>query len=115
MARSLLDMYLSPFGGSSGNFATKGCLRRRESLIGCRGGRKGGQVEFTLRADGTGGRDGPQRGIGQEAADELVLQGWSGFVVFEASNKREARRLTIHTTDHVFVPTTHRGDSTPTL
>src|SRR5260370_35884181 len=97
MARSLLDMYLSPFGGSSGNFATKGCLRRGESLIGCRGGRKGGQGDFTFRAGGTAGRDGPQRGIGQEAADELGMQGVAGFVGFDAGETRHARqRATAH-------------------
>src|SRR5882762_8747599 len=90
MARSLLDMVWSPFCGSSGYFATEACLRRGESLISGKGGRKGGQVGVTFGADGFAGGDGPERGIGQEAADELGMQGVAGFVGFDPRQKGQA-------------------------
>src|SRR5947199_219991 len=87
MARSLLDMVLSPFCGSRGYFATEGCSERGESLISGRGGRKGSQVGVAFGAGDFAGGYGPKRGIGQEAADELGVQGMARFVGFDARQK----------------------------
>src|SRR5207253_2176935 len=95
MARSLLDMVLSPFCGSSGYFATEGCSERGESLISGRGGRKGSQVGVAFGAGDFAGGDGPKRGIGQEAADELGVQGMARFVGFDARQKGQARQREI--------------------
>src|SRR5260370_22007271 len=89
IARLLLDIGWCPFCGSSGYFSTEGCLRVGELVISSRGRRKGGQVGITFEAGGFAGGDGPKRGIRQEAADPVGMQGVAGLMGFDPRRKRE--------------------------
>src|SRR5271165_4841082 len=80
------------------SFEETSVLPRREGdSIGGDGGIDAGgvvPVVHTLRLDlrhslGALGGDGPERGIGQEAADELRVQRVSGLVCFDAGKQRQ--------------------------
>ena len=80
-----------PFCGSGGYFATEGCSRRSESLISGGDGGEGGQVGFAFGEGRFARRDGPERGVIQEAADKLGMQRMAGLMGFDAGQQRQAR------------------------
>src|SRR5207249_10051645 len=98
-----------PFCGSSGYFATEGCSERGESLISGRGGRKGSQVGVAFGAGDFAGGYGPKRGNGQEAADEMGVQGMARFGGFDERQKGQDRQPEIANQIQRFVASTLVG------
>src|SRR5260370_6141399 len=92
MAKSLLDIVLSPILRETRLFRNGGSLPGSELLISSRGGSEGCQVGVSCGAGGFAGGDGPKRGIIQQAADKLRMQGVAGLVGLDACQKRQARQ-----------------------
>src|SRR5258708_3448286 len=90
MAKSLLDIVLSPILRETRLFRNGGSLPGGEFLISSGGRSEGRQVGVSFGAGGFARCGGPKRGIWQTAADKLGVQGVSSLVCFDASEERQA-------------------------
>src|SRR5260370_12224393 len=91
MAKSLLDIVLSPILRETRLFRNGGSLPGSEFLISSRGGSEGCQVGVSFGAGGFAGGGGPKRGIIQQGADKLRIQGVGRLVGLDACPKKQAR------------------------